>query len=230
MGNLPGSQPTAYLGIRETNPPELYYRNRAPTLTDYKIYHAGDIWIDDVGNEAYILIKRVGTAPVWTSLTGSSANAIISVTGNVGGAVGPDLLENIDLLGSAGITVTGVPGTNTLTITGSGADFTWNEVLIGAANMVANNGYVTNSVATISLTLPLTCPFGATMRIGGKGLGGWKILQNASQFIEFGLMNTTPGVTGGIASNNANDSLEVVCITADTDFLVLSSVGNFTIT
>ncbi len=44
-----------------------------------------------------------------------------TITGNSGGAVGPDLSNNVNLLGTGSISVVGNPGTNTLTITPSGA-------------------------------------------------------------------------------------------------------------
>lgn len=46
---------------------------------------------------------------------------IQTITGNAGGPVGPDGADNINLLGSGVVTVTGNPGTNTLTISVSGA-------------------------------------------------------------------------------------------------------------
>jgi len=44
---------------------------------------------------------------------------VATLTGNSGGAVGPTV-GNIDVIGSGGITVTGNPGTSTLTISDSG--------------------------------------------------------------------------------------------------------------
>ncbi len=44
-----------------------------------------------------------------------------TLTGNTGGAVPPDLLDNINILGTGVISVAGNIGTNTLTISGSGA-------------------------------------------------------------------------------------------------------------
>lgn len=46
--------------------------------------------------------------------------AVETITGNSGGAVPPSAGGNINLLGSGDITVTGNPGTNTLTISSSG--------------------------------------------------------------------------------------------------------------
>jgi len=47
--------------------------------------------------------------------------AVVTLTGDVGGPVGPDFANNINILGGADIMVTGNPGTNTLTIDFTGA-------------------------------------------------------------------------------------------------------------
>lgn len=44
-----------------------------------------------------------------------------TLTGNSGGVVGADGLDNINIVGSGGVIVTGNPGTNTLTITDAGS-------------------------------------------------------------------------------------------------------------
>ena len=49
---------------------------------------------------------------------GTIASDVETLTGNSGGAVGPDALYNINIVGSGGINVVGSPGTNTLTIEG----------------------------------------------------------------------------------------------------------------
>jgi len=53
-------------------------------------------------------------------LRGSGGGVPIeTITGNIGGPVGPDGADNINLVGSGSVTVTGNPGTNTLTISSS---------------------------------------------------------------------------------------------------------------
>ena len=111
---LPGRNPTAYLGIKETDPPQLYFKERPPTADDARPYDAGDLWIDRTNNHAYILIKKVGAVATWEPCAGTGATE--TLTGNSGGAVGPDGADNINLLGSGDLTVAGNPGTNTLTI------------------------------------------------------------------------------------------------------------------
>jgi len=116
--NLPGTNPTAYLGVKETNPPQLYFRTRAPLVTDSRPYDMGDIWVDRTALEAYILVLKVGAVATWVGMAG--AGAAETLTGDVGGAVGPDGADNINILGNTagylnGIQFTGTPGANTLT-------------------------------------------------------------------------------------------------------------------
>jgi len=79
------------------------------------------------------------------------------------------------------------------------------------------------------LTLPATAIFGAVIQVAGKGAGGWKIAQNAGQTIHFGVTDTITGVGGSLASTVRYDCLELLCITANTDFVVTSVVGNLTV-
>lgn len=229
MGNLPGQRPTAYLGIKETEVSQLYFKDRAPTLSDYKIYEAGDIWINQTSADVYMMVKKVGTTPIWIGLTGSTGTGLETLTGDAGGAVPIDALFNINLLGSGGVSVTGNPAANTLTFTGSGVGMNWNEVHIVNETMAPHNGYITNNVARVNLSLPITCDFGSVFMIGGKGSGGWQIVQNAGQLVHFGNLTTTPGITGSISSTRAHDTCAIICVSADTEFLILTSLGNFTV-
>ena len=155
--------------------------------------------------------------------------AISTITGNVGGAVGPTA-GNINIVGGAGVTVTGNPGLSTLTITVASGALTWNEVIVmGPTGMAINNGYVANNAGLVTLTLPAVAAFGSVIRVAGKGAGGWLIAQNAGQTIFYGATSTTPGAGGSLASTLPNHCVELVCITANNDWEVLSSVGNLTV-
>lgn len=84
----------------------------------------------DVGSATAIanIINVVGAGSTTTSAAGNTitinstggGSGILTLTGDVGGAVGPDGANNVNLLGSADIIVTGNPGTNTLTIDSAG--------------------------------------------------------------------------------------------------------------
>lgn len=109
--------------------------------------------------------------------------------------------------------------------------FIWNEIsVVGPTSMVTNNGYVANNAGLVTLTLPITAAFGTVIRVSGKGAGGWSIAQNASQSIRVSGSTSTVGVGGSVASTNQNDCIELLCITANTTWISLSTVGNLTVT
>lgn len=153
---------------------------------------------------------------------------VATLTGNSGGAV-PPTLGNINVLGSGGVTVAGNPGTSTLTISVSGSGISWHEVLTPTQTMAVNNGYIANNAGVVTLTLPAVAAFGDVVQVGGKGAGGWSIAQNAGQTIHYGVLDTTTGAGGSLSSIRRYDTVELICITANTDFLVLSGIGNLTV-
>lgn len=114
-------------------------------------------------------------------------------------------------------------------ITSAMVPFAWNIVAGTSDTFVPNNGYVPTNVALTTFTMPATAAAGDVIRIGGNGTGGWSITQLASQSIQFGNVTTTVGVGGSLASTNAGDSVELLCIVANTTYIVLSSIGNITV-
>jgi len=160
---------------------------------------------------------------------GGGSGTLSTLTGNSGGAVSPTG-GNINVVGSGNITVTGNPGTSTLTIADSGGGgFTWHEITGTSSGMAVNNGYIANNAGLVTLTLPASAALGSVIEVAGKGSGGWSIAQNSGQTIHFGAQNSTTGAGGSIASTLQYDTIRIVCTTADTDFVVLSSVGNLTV-
>jgi len=112
----------------------------------------------------------------------------------------------------------------------SAGGFTWNEVTGTSQAASVNNGYICNNASLVTVTLPDTAAVGSVVRVAGKGAGGWRIAQNASEIIHFGNVDTTTGVGGRLDSTDTNDAVELLCIVADTEWMVLSSQGNITIT
>jgi hypothetical protein len=94
--------------------------------------------------------------------------------------------------------------------------------------MAVNNGYVADNGSLTTLTLPSVAAFGSIIRVAGKA-GGWAIAQNAGQIVHFGSASTTSGAGGSLSSTLTYDAVELLCITANTTFAVLSSVGNLTV-
>lgn len=114
------------------------------------------------------------------------------------------------------------------TVSSGGSSFTWNKV-IGNTSMAANQGYLTSSGGTIDLALPTSIAVGDIVRVSNL-LGTLSITQSAGQVVSFGNEVTTTGTGGSITSTKIGDSLEIICITANVDFQVLSSIGNLTVT
>lgn len=123
---------------------------------------------------------------------------------------------------------TGVSKTNnTLTVTGAGIGWT---VVTGVSQAAAvNNGYFANNGGLVTVTLPATSSVGATVRVAGMGAGGWLVAQNAGQSIRIGNATTSVGVGGSLASTDIGDAVEMVCRVANTEWMVLSLVGNITV-
>lgn len=115
------------------------------------------------------------------------------------------------------------------TPSGGGSSFTWNTVTATTQTAAINNGYITNNAGLVTVTLPSTAAVGSIVEIAGQGAGGWKVAQTTSVLINFGSAVTTTGTGGSLASTNQFDAVRLLCITANTGWVVLSSIGNITI-
>jgi hypothetical protein len=128
--------------------------------------------------------------------------------------------------------LTGTAGTSALSgssgTSGAGG-FTWTEVTGTTQTMAVNSGYVANNAGLVSLTLPTTSALGSKIYRGGKGAGLWTVLLNAGESIHFGTLDTTT-TTGTLVATQKYDSVTIVCTTTDTEWTVISSQGNITVT
>lgn len=136
---------------------------------------------------------------------GSSPAVVETLTGNSGGAVGPDGAHNINVVGSGGVTVTGNPGTNTLTITSSGMGFTWSDAS-GAFLAASNNGYFITGASTP--TLPAAPNEGDAVNFIVDTPSTCTITANAGQQIRIGAVLTA--VAGTAANTVRGDSIILV--------------------
>ncbi|NGX36858.1 MAG: hypothetical protein K1000chlam2_00003 [Chlamydiae bacterium] len=143
------------------------------------------------------------------------------------GTANPTIPGVITFSGGAGI-ATSATG-STVTITSSAGGFTWNEVTGTSQSMAVENGYIANNAGLVTLTLPATASIGEVVQVIGKGAGLYKIAQNAGQTIHYISSDTTTGVGGSLTAIEQYAALELVCITANTDWAVLDSSGNFTV-
>lgn len=112
---------------------------------------------------------------------------------------------------------------------GGGGVSSWVDVTGTTQAMAINTGYLADNASLVTMTLPSTAAQFSIIRVAGKGAGGWKIAQNASQTIQIGNQVTTTGVGGSLASTNAFDALEIMCTTTNNGWVVLSGWGNITV-
>lgn len=162
---------------------------------------AGDTLVVELTNGTNGQIPIAGgTDPVWANITSTDGS----------------------------ITITN--GANSIDLSTTGMDFAWQEETGATVALAVNNGYIMNNAGGVTGTLPATAAVGDIIAIVGKGAGGWLIAQNGGQTIHFGNLDTTTGVTGSLGSMLRYDCVEIICITANTDFVVRSSVGNLVVT
>jgi len=124
------------------------------------------------------------------------------------------------------VNASGVTGNTTISASGSGG-FTWEN--IGASQTLeVFTGYFCSTGAALSLPLPLTSAVGDTIEVVLDGSTSWAITQSTNQRIRLGNLATTTGAGGSITSTLRGDSIRLVCQTANTFWVAVSSVGSFT--
>jgi len=191
-----------------------------------------DIAATYVGQTSITTLGTI-TAGTWTGTTIAVANGGTGQTSYtngqllIGNTTG-NTLAKATLTAGTGISITN--GSGSITIASSGGGIRWTEVTGTSQAAAVNNGYITNNAGLVTVTIPTTAAVGSVVRVVGKGAGGWRIAQNASEIIHFGVFNTTTGTGGRLDSVNRYDAVELVCTVADTEWTVVSSQGNITVT
>lgn len=175
------------------------------------------------------------TSGVWN---GTAVDVAHGGTGNTtftaysvicAGTTATGIFQNVSGVGTAG---------QVLTSAGASALPTWSNPVGGlvvnqnsaSVTMVAGNRYfINNGASLVTLTLPTSASQGDTFIIRGGSSGGWKVAQNANQTINFDTTATTTGIGGSVASTSQYNCISIECITANTTFVVTSSIGSITI-
>lgn len=120
-----------------------------------------------------------------------------------------------------------VPGTSGNVMTSDGTNWTsatptpvvaWSNISGTTQAAVVNSGYVIGNASQTTVTLPATAALGSIVAVQGKGAAGWILAANTSQTIQIGQSATSSA--GSLTSAHQYDSVEVVCITANTTWSV----------
>jgi hypothetical protein len=145
-------------------------------------------------------------------------------------AANPSSLSHDPVSGNVYIKVSGTGTTLWEKIPTGPSSLTWN-IVTSATNpnsLVTSNGYIPKGAGVVVFILPAAAAVGDTFRIAGYG-NLWTLTQNAGQLIFMGNQTTTAGVGGSLEATQIKDTAEIVCVTANTEFHILSSMGNITV-
>lgn len=211
-----------------------YFRIGDPVGTHYfQMYTTGaDIWHSssginlnlDAGAGDTQIGNGVSSVTISAGTLTLNGTIKMSSVGGSGAVLYKDASNNVAGLpiGSTGQVLTVASGAPAWA---SPSPLAWSEVTGTSQTAAVNNGYITNNAALVTVTLPTTIAVGQTVRVAGKGAGGWRIAQSAGQQIHFGAVDSTIGATGYIGSTNRYDCVELLCITANLEFVVISVQG-----
>jgi hypothetical protein len=154
------------------------------------------------------------------NLTTASENKLIGTSGT-----SKDLVS-YDLIGGDNVTISKSGASFTISAN-SGDSFVWNNITSTTQTISPDNGYVTHSATQTVFTLPSTAAFGTKFSIVYLASSAGQLLQNAGQIIIAGDTQTTIGTDGRIENINLGEVLTILCTAANTEFTVISPVGNF---
>lgn len=233
MAQLPPNLPyTANSGTSSTAPFIIQFNDRNPTPQDVN-YSIQQPWVNTVTDEYWILRGFSSANGVVTAdwhKVGSGSLGVETLTGNSGGAVGPDASHNIDVIGDGTtIDVVGTPGTNTLTISTSGSIATTYTADSGSATPSAGNLNIlgTQGVSTTGSGSTITVVGTPTVAAGSSSLInlGTASFSNSDFTVDGNGFVTLSG-SGGAAVQ----AITVDAFTAPGTNPVVPLAGNITIT
>ena len=109
-----------------------------------------------------------------------------------------------------------------------GSASAWVNTVATAVQTVSNTGYLASNAVQVTFILPASPAIGDVIQISGAGAGGWKVAQNAGQFI--GTQNLFQG-DGAIAKSTTTVGLlgSVSGRKSDTIDLIYAGGGRFAV-
>ena len=228
MSSPIGLAPLAHQGLKEKNPPNLSFHQRAPTTQDYKIFDLGDIWIDQsplssgLDPDVYMLTSKEANVANWELL--------VAGTGNVDQFTLDD--GTVVLPSGGNIALSGGPGITT-------QNYGFGDPFVFIANFVwftdiASPQAVLRQQARVSTTVPITYTIPAVIGVGEEFLfiagdaNAFTVQAGVGQTLRIGSSVSSAG--GTIVSSAQGDVLKLVCIAANTTLVAIEAIGTFAFT
>ena len=122
-----------------------------------------------------------------------------------------------------GIVVANSSGSITISATGGGV--AWSTIAGTTQAAAVDNGYIIGNAGQTTVTLPATAAIGSRIQLMGSptGVAGWILAANTGQTIKIG--SATTSSAGSLTSANQLDNVSVVCIVANTTWMVSSVIS-----
>lgn len=205
-----------YLGVRAILPPDLQIAERAPTSSD-KAYVKGTLWLDIVANTAYMW---PGSGD-WISLGSGTTGAIVTLTGDSGGALSPTA-GNMNILGTAN-QINSVGSGSTLTLSLSSTLTAPGSITATLGNITATNGNFVKGTAgnkDVYTSVATNATAGANSAGSVTLVGGTATIATTAVTDDslIRIYRQSIGATGAAATGN----LSIGTITAATSFVINS--------
>jgi len=191
------------------------------------ITFAGGVAINTAATPGIITINL--DSPVIVENGGSGRDDAIPFAVICGGSTNTNPHQSIVSVGSDNQVLTSNGSFSLPTFQDASHPFTWNKITGNSQIAAVNNGYITDNIDIVTITLPISAAVGDIISVAGEGGSGWTIEQNPGQSISFSSKSTTSGITGSLSATDTHDSVELLCTDADTFFSVISSIGNILI-
>ena len=111
--------------------------------------------------------------------------------------------------------------------TSPGGGSAWVEVTGTSQSAAVGFGYIANNAGLVTITLPASFAVGDYIKIQGSGAGGWSLVANTGDTIQF--LSTPTSAAGSLSSTNRYDAVEVIGIVANTTWVARNVTGNLTV-
>jgi len=182
-------------------------------------YASGDSYTSSESSNIVIgsvgVIADANTIRIGTQGTGAGQQDTTFIAGIVG--VTNSNAQSVTINSSTGQLGVGAP-----------AFAGWTEVTGTTQTAAVNSGYISSNASKVVITTPATAAVGDIISIVGKGAGGWTLRAAGVQLIRVGSSVSSAG--GDIDSTDNNDTIEIICVTANSVWVTRSMMGNVTIT
>ena len=145
-------------------------------------------------------VGPTGAAGATGAAGGGGLSTLVSLTAESAGAHcsygGTRVDAGLDGDSNGALSASEFTGTSYVCNGPPGPGISWINVTSTSVTAAPNTGYLANNSAEVAITLPPTPSVGDIVRVSGVGVGGWKLVQNAGQWL------ATTGLPGNVEPGN----------------------------